>query len=108
MFIPNGQLVAVGVQPAPDGDGVFAVLKIEHCVDSVQAQWIADQVAADLCVFLDADPAEEVVLKHCYPEPGGTGWTAAIGVELEDQADAEACVGVLAAYANPGPDGALN
>lgn len=32
-FKPNGQLVAVAVRPAPDGDGVFVVLKIERCVD---------------------------------------------------------------------------
>lgn len=104
-FTPNGQLVAVAVRPAPDGDGVFVVLKIERCMDTAQAEWIARKAGADLHMLI-ADPGEEAVLIHCYQEPAGLGWTAAIGVELADRDNAEAFVQVVAAYADPGPDGA--
>lgn len=70
-FRPNGQLVAVGVQPAPDGDGVFVVLKVENCIDVAQAEWIAQKAGADLHTLLGADPAEEAVMKHCYQESAG-------------------------------------
>lgn len=46
-FKPNGQLVAIGLQPAPDGDGVFVVLKVEHCIDVAQEEWIAQKAGAD-------------------------------------------------------------
>lgn len=107
-FKPNGQLVAVGVRPAPDGDGAFVLLKIERCIDVAQAEWIARKAEADLHVLLGVDPSEEAVLMHCHQEPAGSGWTAAIGVELADRDNAEAFAEVVTAYANPGPEGALH
>lgn len=107
-FKPNGQLVAVAVQPAPEGDGVFVVLKIERCIDAAQAEWVVHKAGTDLHVLLGADPAEQVVLMHCYQEPAESGWTAAIGVELADRDNAEAFAEVVAAYADPGPEGALH
>lgn len=107
-FKPNDQWVALGVQPAPDGDGVFVVLKIERCIDRAQAAWIANMAAADLQALVGADPADESVMQHCYQQPTGPGWTAAIGLELADRASAEAFAEVVAAYADPGPGGGLN
>ncbi len=47
-------------------------------------------------------------MKHCYQEPAGSGWTVAIGVELADHDYANTFAEVVAAYAYPGPGGALN
>lgn len=107
-FTPNGQLIALGLRPAPDGDGVFVVLKIERCIDIAQAEWVARKVGADLSALIGAAPADEVVSKHRYQEPAGSGWTAAIGVELADRDNAEAFAKVVAAYADAGADAPLN
>lgn len=107
-FEPNGQRVALGLRPAPDGDGVFVVLKIERCIDAAQAEWIAHKVGADLSVLIGADPAGDIASKHCHQESAGSGWTAAVGVELADRDNAEAFAEVVAAYADPGADAPLN
>lgn len=107
-FEPNSQQVAVGVQPHPDGEGVFVVLKIERCIDIAQAAWIANKVGIDLHALLGTDPDEQIVQRHCYREPAGSGWTAAVGVELAERADAEIVAEVVSAYADPGLDGAVN
>ncbi|MFC5345664.1 hypothetical protein ACETK8_03950 [Brevundimonas staleyi] len=87
---------------------MFVVLKVEHCVDIAQAEWIAQKAGADLHALLGADSAEEAVMKHCYQEPARSGWTVAIGVELADRDNAEAFAEVVAAYAGPEPGSALN
>lgn len=107
-FVPNSQRVAVAVRPAPDGGGVFAILKIEHCIDLRQAEWIADRASIDVRVLLGVRPTDDVVDKHCYRETGASGWSAAIGVELADRSNAEAFAAVIAAYASPGPNKVLN
>lgn len=107
-FRPNSQRVAVAVRPAPDGDGVFAILKVDRCIDLPQAEWIADKISADMRALLGAGSADEVVQKHCYLASDADGWTAAIGVELIDRSEADAVAAVLAAYADPGPGGTLN
>lgn len=107
-FKPNSQRVAVAVRPAPDGDGVFAIPKVERCIDLPQAEWIADKVSADMRALVGAVSADEVVQKHCYLASDAGGWTAAIGVELVDRSEAEAVAAVLAAYADPRPGGTVN
>jgi hypothetical protein len=59
-FKPNDQLVALGLQSAPDGDGVFVVLKVEHCIDLAQAEWVAQKAGADIYTLLGADPAQRL------------------------------------------------
>lgn len=101
-FKPNGQRIAIAVRPAADDGGVFVILRIEHCIDLRQAEWIADKAGADLRGILGAEAADDVVQKHCCREAVSSGWTTAIGVELADRSNAEAFAAVIAAYADPG------
>lgn len=84
-FTGAGQRVSVGMRPALDGAGMFAVLRIEGCVDQAEGEWLGDKVAEDLRAWLMdglADPVvSQEVSTHCWQPDPAAGWTVAIGVE---------------------------